>query len=52
MENNDLQSFLEALIAYTENVDGYYKNWNIQVDADTASWRLFADILCGARVHE
>jgi hypothetical protein len=51
-KNVDLPSFLEALIAYTDDIAGYYRNMQIQVDVEKPSWRLFADLLCGARVYE
>lgn len=51
-ENKDLPSFLDALASYAEDIQGYYKNSGQQVDASTPSWRLFAEMLCGARVYE
>ena len=51
-ENNDLKSFLEAISRYALSVHGYYKNFGIPIDADVARWRVFADILAGARVYE
>jgi hypothetical protein len=51
-ENTDLPSFLEALTAYAHDIDGYYQNMNIPVDPEKPSWRLFADMLLGARVYE
>ncbi len=52
LESRDLPSFLEALSAYARDVDGYYANAHIDVDADQASWRVFADILKGASIYE
>jgi hypothetical protein len=51
-ENNNLSSFIEALATYAQDIDGYYKNFNLPVDASIPSWRVFAEILCGARVYE
>lgn len=51
-ENADLLSFLEALSSYTHDIQGYYKNVKQPVDASIPSWRVFAEILCGARVYE
>jgi hypothetical protein len=51
-ENTDLASFLEALRAYASDIDGYYKNFKIDVDPSIASWRVFAEMLCGARIYE
>jgi len=51
-ESKSLGDFLEAFAAYARDVDGYYANHDIPVDADRASWRVFADILTGARIYE
>ena len=51
-ENADAGSFLEALAAYSKHIGAYYKNTNQQVDASVPSWRVFAEMLCGARVYE
>lgn len=51
-ENSDLDTFLEALIAYTEDVDGFYKNQKISIDLENPNWRLFAEILAGASIYE
>jgi len=51
-ENADVGSFLEALAAYSKDIYGYYKNTNQQVDASVPSWRVFSEMLCGARVYE
>lgn len=51
-ENIDLDSFLEAMTRYSEDIQGYYDNTNQKVDADTPSWKVFADILQGAKIYE
>ncbi len=51
-ENADLEDFLEALSVYSRDVEGYYNNLKINIDPKQPSWRLFADILLGARVYE
>jgi len=51
-ENNTLDRFLEALEAYTNDIGGYYKNNKIAVDPDKPSWRVFADIIEGAKIYE
>lgn len=51
-ENNTLESFLEALMASAADLDGYYQNFKINVDADKPSWRVFAEMLHAARVYE
>lgn len=51
-ENISLSDFLEAMLRYTEDIDGYYKNTNQAINADNASWQVFADILKGASIYE
>lgn len=51
-ENSNLNDFLEALQAYAEDVNGYYKNMNFKRTPDEASWRVFAQLLSGASVYE
>lgn len=51
-ENNTLNSFLRALENYTIDIQGYYDNMHLGIDADIPSWRVFADILTGASIYE
>jgi len=51
-ENKTLPDFLEALSAYTENVQGFYDNMNLNVNADKPDWSIFADIFKGAKMYE
>ena len=51
-ENSDLPSFLEALASYSQDIQGYYTNTKQPVNAEVPSWRVFAEMLCGARVYE
>ena len=51
-ENTSLPRFLEAMQAYTLDIQGYYDNTGQRVDANQASWQLFADILRGAHIYE
>jgi hypothetical protein len=37
---------------YSEDIQGYYDNTNQNIDANTPSWKLFADILLGAKIYE
>jgi hypothetical protein len=50
-ENNDLGSFLAAMKAWTEDMDGYYRNMGLPLP-DAPNWRVFADILNGASIYE
>lgn len=51
-ENETLESFLDAMAAYTNDIQGYYDNTSQEVNADIASWKVFADILKGASMYE
>jgi hypothetical protein len=51
-ENKTLPAFLEALSAYTEDIQGYYDNIKQNVNADQPNWQTFADIFKGATIYE
>jgi hypothetical protein len=51
-ENKTLPDFLEALSAYTEDIQGYYDNIKLSVIADKPDWPTFADIFKGAKIYE
>lgn len=51
-ENRSLANFLEAMSRYAQDIEHYYKNTGQNINADAPSWRVFADILCGAKVYE
>ena len=50
-ENTDLLSFLAALLAWVEDMDGYYAYKN-QVLPSNISWGMMADILSAAKIYE
>ena len=50
-ENSSLGSFLEAMKAWTTDMDGHYANQGLTPSAEP-SWQIFADILNGARIYE
>jgi hypothetical protein len=50
-ENSTLEDFLEALSAWTKDLDGYFENRGEQVPADP-DWALIAKMLSAARVYE
>lgn len=52
LENKTLSDFLEAMSLYAQDIKYYYKNTGQNINADTPSWRVFADILCGTKVYE
>lgn len=50
--NTTLEDFLEAMITYTEEVQGFYDNMNLNIDADIPTWENFKTILKGASMYE
>ena len=51
-ENGSLDQFLQGLVGFVENMEGYYQNVGIAVNLERPNWRVFADILLAARVYE
>ena len=52
-ENNTLDSFLEAMKNWIEDMDGYYKNIGMREYNDkTLNWSMLADILNASRIYE
>ena len=50
-ENPSLGDFLEAMTAWTRDMDGYYRNTGQEAPIEP-NWQTFADILNGAKVCE
>ncbi|WP_299178724.1 hypothetical protein [uncultured Chryseobacterium sp.] len=50
-ENKDLESYLEAVASWTDDMEGYYINHNLPIPKDV-DWRTFATILLAARIYE
>lgn len=51
-ENKTLEDFLEAMQAYTEDVQGFYDNMKMDINADKPTWENFSHILKGASIYE
>jgi len=51
-EKKTLPDFLQALSAYAEDIQGYYGNMKLNVNADKPDWSTFADIFKGAAIYE
>ena len=45
-ENRDLETYLEAIAAWVEDMDGYYGNRGEPVPPQP-SWKLFGEVLSG-----
>lgn len=50
-ENVTLESFLEAMAAWVEDMEGYYRN-NGLPHPENVPWRVFADVLLASRMYE
>ena len=50
-DNLDLESFLDALAAWVEDMDGYFENRG-ESCPQSPSWKLAGQMLCAARVYE
>jgi hypothetical protein len=48
-KNDTAYTFLQAMAAWLEDADGFYKNANLKVDAKEPSWQLLADAMQAAR---
>ena len=51
-ENDQLATFIEAMAAYAHDIQGFYDNTGQNLNADIPSWKVFADILMGAKIYE
>ena len=50
-ENKDINSFLGAIAAWVEDMDGFYINQDIPIP-EHIDWQIFAHILMGGKVYE
>ena len=50
-ENSDLAAFLEALRAWVDDMDGYYRNQG-KKPPDQPTWQTVAEMLMAASVYE
>lgn len=50
-ENRDIETYLEAMASWVEDMDGFYTNQGLPIPQDP-SWKVFADILMGGKVYE
>jgi hypothetical protein len=49
--NADLPSFLEAMAAWSQDMDGFHADTG-QNPSKVPVWRMMADMLMGARLYE
>ena len=50
-EHQNIASYLEALAAWTEDMDGYFQNKN-EATPEQPTWKLLGEMLAAARVYE
>lgn len=50
-ENRTLESFLEAMASWVDDMDGYYINKG-ETPPAVPTWQTIADILLGAKIYE
>jgi hypothetical protein len=50
-ENPDVERYLEALAAWTSDMEGYFKNRGERIP-DVPTWRLVAEMLLAAKYYE
>ena len=50
-ENHTLERFLEALAAWVEDMDGYYKSRG-ELIPDQLNWQTLGEILLAAKMYE
>ena len=50
-ENADLETFLEALATWIDDMDGYYTNHALPIPQQP-EWRTIAEMLCAATKYE
>ena len=50
-ENNRLETYLEALAAWVEDMEGYYQNRGEEAPQEP-SWKLLGEILLAAKFYE
>lgn len=50
-ENTDIASFLESMAAWTNDMDGFYANQNLQMP-ENVNWKVFAEIIYASRIYE
>lgn len=50
-ENKDIETFLEAIASWIEDMDGFYINQGLPVP-EKPDWKILADIFMGGKLYE
>ena len=51
-DNDNLDTFLDAMHGFTCDIEGYYKNQKIVIDTSKPTWSMIANILLAAKGYE
>lgn len=51
-KNKTAINFLEAMVAWIEDSEGYYKNQGIGMNTEKPSWQLFGDVIQAGNAYE
>lgn len=52
-ENRSIKDYLSAISLFTESIEGYYKNNNLDTPLITPStWKVITDILMAGKIYE
>jgi len=51
-EHKNISDFLESMIRYTEDIQGFYDNHKMEINADEPTWENFSHILKGTSMYE
>jgi hypothetical protein len=51
-QNQDIYTFLQAMAAWLNDCEGYYRNVGQAVDVERASWQLLADAFSAGAVYQ
>ena len=51
-ENGNLESFLSGLSGFVQDMGGFYKNMEEDIDIEIITWRMTAQMLLAAKVYE
>ena len=50
-ENGSVSEYLEAIVSWTEDMDGYYRNMNLEVPKNI-DWRFIATLFYVGKIYE
>lgn len=50
-ENNTVESYLEGILSWVEDMDGYFENNNVE-KPENINWNFLANILYAAKIYE